>query len=67
MDKCFVQARYVDGSLRFFESLKDAFDTAKNEKDIWKISFTLTHEGSKNEHVRFVKRDHTEFWVYEPI
>ena len=50
MSEVEVQTRRNDGELRYFESLDDAMEDAKNE-EVWKISFDL-HNG---ERVRLVR------------
>lgn len=52
-----VQTRRSDGELRYFESLDDAIEDAK-DGEVWKISFDLQN----GERVRLVRRpDKTEY------
>ena len=51
------QTRSEVYGLRFFDTPKEAFEHAREDKSVWKISF-----GG----VRLVKREH-DTWVYEPM
>lgn len=56
-----IQTRKKDGSLRFFSEVKNAFDFARDNEDVWKISF-----GG----VRLVKVPDTDgdpAWSYQPM
>lgn len=59
-----IQTRSEANGCQYFNSLKEAFDAAKQDSTIWKISFALGKE-----RVRLVKQygfDNEE-WVYQPI
>jgi hypothetical protein len=63
-----VQTRNEEGACIMHASLKEAFEAAKCDKTIWKISWTIQETG---ERVRLIKaylhewNDH--FWMYDPI
>lgn len=59
-----VQTRDQDGALRFFHTVKEGFDHANKNPDVWKVSF-ITESG---EHCRFVRSDAGgNLWLFEPI
>lgn len=72
MDKP-IQTRNEDGALEHFATLAEAFEHAKKDETVWKISFFVTGLDSDTgrERVRLVKvvddRKIQTFWVYEPI
>lgn len=55
-----VQTRAKDGTLTFFQDVKEAFDYARNHEEIWKISF---------EDVRLVRitLNKMDTWLYQPM
>jgi len=55
-----VQTRDESGELKFFKTIKEAFAYATQNKEVWKISFSIGEE-----RVRLV-RTHVGF-VYEPL
>lgn len=57
-----IQTRSERNGLKYFTTLKQAFDHAEQDLSVWKISFSLPD----GERVRLVKNDHNEF-KYEPI
>jgi len=57
-----VQTRSVQGELRFFTTVKEAFAEAEKDPDIYKVSFGLT----SGERVRLVRGDDNRFF-YEDI
>ena len=58
-----VQVRTVDGGLRYFESVWDAFEHAKTDQEVWKISWT---EKESQHRIRFVRND-DDTWAFEPL
>lgn len=57
------QTRDCDGALRFFTTIKEAFQYATSNESVWKVSFTLP----TGERVRFIKQEPYGGWIYEPI
>jgi len=57
-----VQTRSVQGELRFFPTVKEAFAEAEKNQDIYKVSFGLT----SGERVRLVRGEDNRFF-YEDI
>jgi len=56
-----IQTRTHDGTLRLFDDVKDAFNYANSNKEVWKISF-----GG----VRLVKihaENWGDAWYYQPM
>ncbi len=58
-----VQTRAANGSLRYFDTINEAFDWSEIDSTVWKISFPLP----TGERVRLVKNYEREQWVYEDI
>lgn len=61
-----VQTRSEENGLVELTSLKDAFDEAKKDKTIWKISFSLDN----GERVRLTRQEDSvigEVWIYESL
>ena len=56
-----VQTRSNDGTLKFFETVKEAFEYAKENSDIWKVSF------DGNRFVRIETVDGKWAWAYRPL
>jgi len=56
-----IQTRSEETGIKWFETVKEAFDKAEKDKTIWKISFSMN-----DEQVRFVRRTNNS-WVFEPI
>jgi hypothetical protein len=58
-----VQTRSDGGELKYFDSLKEAFEYAEKHHDVWKISFNFG-----NERVRLVRdEEYPSQFVYVPI
>lgn len=63
-----VQVRFISGECRMLESVKEAFQLAEQEPDIWKISWA---EGDHR--VRLVRQNEyyqdavKPIWLYEPL
>lgn len=58
-----VQTRDLDGGLRFFETIKEAWAYAGADKKVWKVSWT---DSDTLERVRFVRTNSGD-WVFEPM
>jgi len=62
-----IQTRSESNGLQYCMSIKEAFDEAKRDHTIWKISFNA-EDGSR---VRLVLRESPECtidtWCYEPL
>ena len=56
-----VQTRSEENGLEFFGTIAEAFDHAKKDETVWKVSFI--HRG---ERFRFVRAENNE-WVNEPL
>ena len=56
-----VQTRSHDGTLKFFQTAKEAFEYAKDNPEIWKVSFN----GARLVRVETV--DGKWAWAYRPI
>lgn len=56
-----TQTRTYDGILRFFDDVKDAFDYAKSDKTVWKISFGGVRL------VKIIANDGDTAWYYQPM
>jgi len=60
-----VQTRNEDGELQFFDTLSKAFEYAKKDRTVWKISFD--YAGERIRLVRRQARDEYDSWLYEPF
>jgi hypothetical protein len=58
-----VQVRSYNGGLNYFNSVTDAFEYAKTDFEVWKISW---HEKESQRRVRFVRMD-DDTWKFEPL
>lgn len=62
-----VQTRTDKGALRFFDDVKAAFDYAKSNKEVWKISFG----GVRLVRIRLVTANNPNEedigWFYQPM
>jgi len=56
-----VQTRDRQGQLEYFSTLKEAYEHAQKNPDVWKISFPL----ATGERVRLVKMSND--WVWQDI
>lgn len=56
-----IQSRSECTGLKFFTTIKEAFDHAKRDKTVWKISYT----GTDGKRLRLVRR--ASGWIAEPI
>jgi hypothetical protein len=56
-----VQTRSSKGELKFFETIKEAFDHARDDSTVYKVSFGV----ESGERVRLVYRNGS--WVYEDL
>ena len=59
------QTRNVAGSLRFFETFKDAMIHAEIDESVWKVSFSI--HGERIRLVRIMESGLSFCWRYEPI
>jgi len=57
-----VQVRCESGEIKNFDTFNLAYEYAKQDRSVWKISFTI----GTNERIRLVKNEFDEF-IYEPI
>jgi len=58
-----VQVRTNDGGLNFFKSVFDAFEYAKTDLEVWKISW---NDPRNHMRIRFV-RTGSDSWRFDPI
>ena len=56
-----VQTRNANGELKFFPTVKEAFDYADEHSDVWKVSFDGTR------FVRIEAVDGRWVWDYQPM
>jgi len=56
-----TQTRTYDGTLRFFDDVKDAFDYAEENDRVWKISFGGVRL------VKVERRPGDKAWSYQPM
>lgn len=65
-----IQTRSEENGLKFHQSVREAFEHAKKDKTVWKVSFTVD-----GEQVRLIRSERkegnlkaiTNYWIYEPI
>jgi len=58
-----VQTRNDRGELKYFNSLREAFEYANEHRDVWKVSFDFGHE-----RVRLVRdEEYSSQFVYDPL
>lgn len=59
------QTRDTDGELRYFSSAAAAFQAAKDDPNIWKISWDDIVDWGESHQTRLIRDG--EGWVFEPI
>jgi len=66
-----VQTRSEENGLKFFKTVKEAFEEANKDKTVWKISFSVGEERVRL--VRYMmenpdgQKQISNYWNYEPI
>lgn len=58
-----VQTRDEDGALEFFDTITEAFEHAKRNPSIWKVSFTTEDD----EYIRFIRYFPGNNWQFKPL
>jgi hypothetical protein len=59
-----VQVRNEAGATIQYPSVKEAFDAAKADPTIWKVSWRVQETG---EGVRFLRGSNPDLWMFEPL